>query len=121
MIRRPPRSTRTDTLFPYTTLFRSGRGSRRLAVGAEADLLDPRLRGGQARLAMRAQRVAALVKGHRFLQADVAAFEPPDDRFQLSPRRLERQRADGRAGVGSGGGDGGTRQGSCFVRLPPMR
>src|SRR3546814_6090107 len=29
MIRRPPRSTRTDTLFPYTTLFRSeiGRGA----------------------------------------------------------------------------------------------
>src|SRR3546814_3015769 len=25
MVRRPPRSTRTDTLFPYTTLFRSGR------------------------------------------------------------------------------------------------
>src|SRR3546814_10823767 len=25
MIRRPPRSTRTDTLFPYTTLFRSNR------------------------------------------------------------------------------------------------
>src|SRR3546814_5985262 len=38
MIRRPPRSTRTDTLFPYTTLFRSDRrcpfglrGGRRLA------------------------------------------------------------------------------------------
>src|SRR3546814_5847920 len=27
MIRRPPRSTRTDTLFPYTTLFRSVRGN----------------------------------------------------------------------------------------------
>src|SRR3546814_7413077 len=26
MIRRPPRSTRTDTLFPYTTLFRSSQG-----------------------------------------------------------------------------------------------
>src|SRR3546814_6885824 len=26
MIRRPPRSTRTDTLFPYTTLFRAGGG-----------------------------------------------------------------------------------------------
>src|SRR3546814_10040322 len=26
MLRRPPRSTRTDTLFPYTTLFRSKRG-----------------------------------------------------------------------------------------------
>src|SRR3546814_4479155 len=32
MIRRPPRSTRTDTLFPYTTLFRSpGGAQRRLA------------------------------------------------------------------------------------------
>src|SRR3546814_3549619 len=28
MIRRPPRSTRTDTLFPYTTLFRSHRRAR---------------------------------------------------------------------------------------------
>src|SRR3546814_12258453 len=28
MIRRPPRSTRTDTLFPYTTLFRSPLGAR---------------------------------------------------------------------------------------------
>src|SRR3546814_5351214 len=28
MIRRPPRSTRTDTLFPYTTLFRSGCAAR---------------------------------------------------------------------------------------------
>src|SRR3546814_1355043 len=28
MIRRPPRSTRTDTLFPYTTLFRSGLDER---------------------------------------------------------------------------------------------
>src|SRR3546814_1420719 len=31
MIRRPPRSTRTDTLFPYTTLFRSG-GRRRIRL-----------------------------------------------------------------------------------------
>src|SRR3546814_2147877 len=29
MIRRPPRSTRTDTLFPYTTLFRSNPETRR--------------------------------------------------------------------------------------------
>src|SRR3546814_2499355 len=34
MIRRPPRSTRTDTLFPYTTLFRSGgRASAELPAG----------------------------------------------------------------------------------------
>src|SRR3546814_2840378 len=32
MIRRPPRSTRTDTLFPYTTLFRS-RAARRRRCG----------------------------------------------------------------------------------------
>src|SRR3546814_4441633 len=35
MIRRPPRSTRTDTLFPYTTLFRSalGRGDGKARSG----------------------------------------------------------------------------------------
>src|SRR3546814_3664565 len=33
MIRRPPRSTRTDTLFPYTTLFRSARHRRRAGRG----------------------------------------------------------------------------------------
>src|SRR3546814_17245409 len=32
MIRRPPRSTRTDTLFPYTTLFRSEWGDEILAL-----------------------------------------------------------------------------------------
>src|SRR3546814_10570653 len=43
MIRRPPRSTRTDTLFPYTTLFRSGIESpdliadRRPGQGLERD------------------------------------------------------------------------------------
>src|SRR3546814_3595743 len=34
MIRRPPRSTRTDTLFPYTTLFRSLRSRFRSAGGS---------------------------------------------------------------------------------------
>src|SRR3546814_2828773 len=45
MIRRPPRSTRTDTLFPYTTLFRS-----RLEDGLERGIRDDALRllaGGQ--------------------------------------------------------------------------
>src|SRR3546814_20984835 len=31
-IRRPPRSTRTDTLFPYTTLFRSGWGKKLASI-----------------------------------------------------------------------------------------
>src|SRR3546814_6914204 len=33
MLRRPPRSTRTDTLFPYTTLFRSTRAFRDPVIG----------------------------------------------------------------------------------------
>src|SRR3546814_7471829 len=36
MIRRPPRSTRTDTLFPYTTLFRSYPLARKLPLRAAA-------------------------------------------------------------------------------------
>src|SRR3546814_16349010 len=38
MIRRPPRSTRTDTLFPYTTLFRSvvGKPMRRVKPRARS-------------------------------------------------------------------------------------
>src|SRR3546814_10907035 len=38
MIRRPPRSTRTDTLFPYTTLFRSGFNDPSTAFAAAAKL-----------------------------------------------------------------------------------
>src|SRR3546814_21079836 len=41
MIRRPPRSTRTDTLFPYTTLFRSIRYERRLHCGDRIMSPDP--------------------------------------------------------------------------------
>src|SRR3546814_4441919 len=48
MIRRPPRSTRTDTLFPYTTLFRStdiGDGVvERLGLARITGLLSRRLR-----------------------------------------------------------------------------
>src|SRR3546814_5133031 len=40
MIRRPPRSTRTDTLFPYTTLFRSQDGRRGAHSAAPRDDLS---------------------------------------------------------------------------------
>src|SRR3546814_12909039 len=46
MIRRPPTSTRTDTLFPYTTLFRSGRARR--ARQAQAARCRPSARCGAA-------------------------------------------------------------------------
>src|SRR3546814_4183292 len=51
IIRRPPRSTRTDTLFPYTTLFRShgriGRVGRDLGIGKglRAQVADRERRG----------------------------------------------------------------------------
>src|SRR3546814_5801855 len=53
MIRRPPRSTRTDTLFPYTTLFRSlglsefpaHRGRDSLCRGAEGQGRPPVVEG----------------------------------------------------------------------------
>src|SRR3546814_10743212 len=53
MIRRPPRSTRTDTLFPYTTLFRSrwkrpAHRARSQALRARCEAEDVReSRGGQ--------------------------------------------------------------------------
>src|SRR3546814_5576517 len=58
MIRRPPRSTRTDTLFPYTTLFRSRSraGRRRGRRGVPA---APRLRaarGGRRHIRVRNRR-----------------------------------------------------------------
>src|SRR3546814_14227586 len=40
MIRRPPRSTRTDTLFPYTTLFRSTESLGFRCIAVPSDLLD---------------------------------------------------------------------------------
>src|SRR3546814_1598925 len=52
MIRRPPRSTRTDSLFPYTTLFRSLGGRGRGGGGARAlscAQLHPRTDVHQAR------------------------------------------------------------------------
>src|SRR3546814_17680718 len=51
MIRRPPRSTRTDTLFPYTTRFRSMGNSflgRTIVNGARQQALQERLMGAMA-------------------------------------------------------------------------
>src|SRR3546814_11969120 len=45
MILRPPRSTRTDTLFPYTTLFRSIAGDRHRAAHALDQEIITRARG----------------------------------------------------------------------------
>src|SRR3546814_5254327 len=46
MIRRPPSSTRTDTLFPYTTLFRSDLAQVRTAVAVGVFRVNDVRRGG---------------------------------------------------------------------------
>src|SRR3546814_2129027 len=64
MIRRPPISTRTDTLFPYTTLFRSpGGGQRhRLAAAVEQRRPDPVLQRADAAAEGRLGHVAVIAK-----------------------------------------------------------
>src|SRR3546814_20212862 len=75
MIRRPPRSTRTDTLFPYTTLFRSGEDilpprhhdashhRRRRLCARMAGAADPAAEGwadGELRAAVTGRRMSVL-------------------------------------------------------------
>src|SRR3546814_1946993 len=57
MIRRPPRSTRTDTLFPYTTLFRSGAAVELVRAPQPPPLLALGRRRGLARRTAHAIRV----------------------------------------------------------------
>src|SRR3546814_11702904 len=68
MIRRPPRSTRTDTLFPYTTLFRSRFLHRRdLVLGLALPAGDDRT--GVAHAAARRRADARDEADHRLLAA----------------------------------------------------
>src|SRR3546814_14562406 len=78
MIRRPPRSTRTDTLFPYTTLFRS------LSPGIEMAIL-----AGEA-VADELLRIGAGVGEDRHAAPDRFALRPVGDR-----RHRRRLKADG--------------------------
>src|SRR3546814_9752813 len=75
MIRRPPRSTRTDTLFPYTTLFLSAR-QRSIADKGRGDRMardKPHDEAGAG------ARIAEIKRRVRFLQpADPHAIDGPD-------------------------------------------
>src|SRR3546814_9028328 len=61
MIRRPPRSTRTDTLFPYTTRFRSGAGLAARTGGGWRTLADRN--GFQLRAAANGARMLSAGRG----------------------------------------------------------
>src|SRR3546814_11137522 len=69
MIRRPPRSTRTDTLFPYTTLFRSAGGS---SAPPDAGSFHTSTRSDHERVCVAAQReppLASAVRRHHAFAA----------------------------------------------------
>src|SRR3546814_8021957 len=86
MIRRPPRSTRTDTLFPYTTLSRSGarafgEGRRRQRDRGNIDAqptLWPMFRGGDSAADLGAQGAAAdaVGKDHHAVAIGKPGLEP---------------------------------------------
>src|SRR3546814_10863663 len=63
MIRRPPRSTRTDTLFPYTTLFRSARFRHRTRHPPD-DAAFGRLREDRAARLLQPRRADRAVAAH---------------------------------------------------------
>src|SRR3546814_8620148 len=90
MIRRPPRSTRTDTLFPYTTLFRSQEGRRlrrrqfHRALQVDGTRPDPpRRAGGERRGLIPIPFVLSLSK-HR------SSFAAPKKRTALRQAQGER-------------------------------
>src|SRR3546814_20814230 len=65
MIRRPPRSTRTDTLFPYTTLFRSRQIRKANGnVHPFSDKIDHAVQKERANLCVRMRRQEALDDRH---------------------------------------------------------
>src|SRR3546814_6650767 len=88
MIRRPPRSTRTDTLFPYTTLFRSARLLRPRAYPGVRIRRDPdaprrEVRPVPAHRTGRARRMP--------LVADVADVDRAGDRRRSEEHTSELQ------------------------------
>src|SRR3546814_20212858 len=99
MIRRPPRSTRTDTLFPYTTLFRSQKLGRHVVLGLRY-VVHPRVvhDAGSEAVPLHPVRVAYLCHGidalavAAILQAEVMAHLVRCDlahqpRFQIEIER----------------------------------
>src|SRR3546814_14989981 len=82
MIRRPPRSTRTDTLFPYTTLFRS-KPERWRAIG-QHHIIAPGRNGVERTV----QPVHPLIDVHQLHLRTRQVLGGGDD---VEPRKLDRK------------------------------
>src|SRR3546814_11876931 len=106
MIRRPPRSTRTDTLFPYTTLFRSVdyQPCRQVeaVAGSRGDEADVARRPVPAALQVGGDVAAEAGQCQRPGEAGTAAENDPGERLQrreLGDLRHSLQLEIGRAHV----------------------
>src|SRR3546814_5229191 len=83
MIRRPPRSTRTDTLFPYTTLFRSrGRRGRSPDLRRGCRGRSPAWRGLQASCPWQCLYFLPLPQGHGSLRPTLGRSEEHTSELQ---------------------------------------
>src|SRR3546814_11708232 len=109
MIRRPPRSTRTDTLFPYTTLFRSNSRFNQLGarvVGVTAGNIDRVAEFSKSecrsKFAVAADPGAKVAAKYDTTMPGPGQTTPSDrTSFVLAPDRSEERRV-GQEGVGTG-------------------
>src|SRR3546814_9244137 len=87
MIRRPPRSTRTDTLFPYTTLFRSRRAETFAVEGTQRRRL-PELDVAGGPVVEQAEAGDALLgftNRHRLAQGIRPSHEHAEFKLEIQP------------------------------------
>src|SRR3546814_12508713 len=114
MIRRPPRSTRTDTLFPYTTLFRSVAGHEAELVVVDGNVSPIQQRNLEKALGAKViDRTGLILEifGERAatregtLQVELAHLDYQASRLVRSWTHLESQRG----GFGLLGGSGDTQ------------
>src|SRR3546814_19308148 len=115
MIRRPPRSTRTDTLFPYPTLFRS---HRRVPVVAPVELVAEL---GEA--TVHEEAVLGVARALGPLRAELEPDHPvtgPPPTPPPVPRHLRRPAppADAEPSPGAPGGSPGGRAGGPHPQPP---
>src|SRR3546814_2228939 len=126
MIRQPPRSTRTDTLFPYTTLFRSmgmekegARIGRHEGIAEALARLDRLL--AEIRYAVHREWQADTVPvdrrllGQRVLQHGLEGLAALQPQFQRPGRVVAPQRARGRA---AGRSEEHTSELQSLMRIP---
>src|SRR3546814_8483193 len=90
MLRRPPRATPTDTLFPYTTLFRSEEPGQQARIRPRPARTAPQ---GQAfglwHPASRQAEAEGLLRRHhrKAVQEELCRGEPPEGRYLAEPDR----------------------------------